>query len=297
MDKFTLAALLDEDRDMVLANIASDRALASAQAVLEKAIDRVMYRYVERCEDAAQRDSAQHILQAMKNTLPLMDAVGETRAWKKEYEAEGRKGLRMDVLTLVLLIAGALLVLASVIGMLIGGQTGGALAFLKVLLPTLLGGGCLFLSGLRASKPGKSKPDARVDMVRTEYLVDAEKAWHCLRGAMLQADGQLERIRQENVAHVQREAELAPVGGVPAAELELFAELLETAYSDQSDSGLESASAIRFFLHNAGIDIVDYAEGRDGWFEFLPAQHPGTIRPALVSEGKLLRKGLASSTR
>ena len=66
MDKLSLVALLDEDKEMVLANIARDRSLPSAQAALEKEIDRVMYRYVEACDDVAARDSAQHILQAMK---------------------------------------------------------------------------------------------------------------------------------------------------------------------------------------------------------------------------------------
>ena len=64
MEKLSLAALLDEDREMVLANIAADRSLPATQAALEKAIDRVMYRFAEACRDAALSDSAQHILQA-----------------------------------------------------------------------------------------------------------------------------------------------------------------------------------------------------------------------------------------
>ena len=43
MDKLTLTALLDEDREMVLANLKGDTALSAAQVTLEKAIDRVMY--------------------------------------------------------------------------------------------------------------------------------------------------------------------------------------------------------------------------------------------------------------
>ena len=39
MEQFTLVSLLDEDREMVMANLARDRALPAAQAVLEKAVD------------------------------------------------------------------------------------------------------------------------------------------------------------------------------------------------------------------------------------------------------------------
>ena len=53
MDKLSLVALLDEDKEMVLANLARDPSLTAAQATLEKAVDRVMYRYAEACGDEA----------------------------------------------------------------------------------------------------------------------------------------------------------------------------------------------------------------------------------------------------
>ena len=70
MDKLSLVALLDEDKEMVLASLARDPSISAAQATLEKAVDRVMYRYVETCGEEALATGAQHILQSMKNTLP-----------------------------------------------------------------------------------------------------------------------------------------------------------------------------------------------------------------------------------
>ena len=84
---------------------------------------------------------------------------------------------------------------------------------------------------------------------------------------------------------------------MPAAALELFSELLESAYAAGSDSGREQAEAIRFYLHRSGIEVCDYVAGRESWFEFLPAGGVGTIRPALVTEGRLLKKGLAAAAR
>ena len=34
-----------------------------------------------------------------------------------------------------------------------------------------------------------------------------------------------------------------------------------------------------------------------GWFDMMPAFSGGTIRPALVADGKLLKKGMASAGR
>ena len=294
MNNPSLAALLDDDREMIIAGLNRDRSLPAAQASLEKAVDRVMYRYTEQAESEQLRDSAQHILQAMKNALPMIDAVGEARAWKREMPQANKRGLRMTLWSSMLLLLGALLVIASVLAVMISGKFTGALTFVKALLPVVLGCGALFWAGVLATRQKKKKKDEAEEDVRTEYLVDPEKAFHVLRGAMLLADGQLERIREESAAEAQRQAESRPGGSVSGEALNLFAELLEAACAAGDDAARESASAIRFYLHNAGIDAVDYAEGREAFFEFLPADRPGTLRPALVSGGKLLKKGMAA---
>ena len=294
MDKLSLAALLDADREMVMASLAGDPSLPAAQATLEKAVDRVMYRYVEACDDGALQDSAQHILQAMKNTLPVMDTVGEARTWNRQAQPQ-KAGLSFSPMAVALLVGGLVLVIAAVLGVLISGRFSGALAFIKSMLPALLGCGALFWGGVCTARPGgRRKTGTLPEDVRTEYLVDADKAWHCLRGAMLQADGQLDRIRERNALARQQASKGAAGGKLDPAALELFAELLETAYAADDEGARESASAIRFYLHNAGVDVVDYAPGKESWFEFLPASKPGTIRPALAGQGKLIRKGLAS---
>lgn len=295
MDKLSLVALLDEDREMVLANLARDPSLPAAQQALEKAIDRVMYRYSEACGDAALRDSAQQILQAMKNTLPVMDAVGEARTWNRQVRSE-KSGLTFGPMAVASLVGGAVLVIAAVLGMLISGRFSGALAFVKAMLPAVLGCGALFWAGVCAARPRKGRDAQQApEDVRTEFLADGEKCWHCLRGAMLQADGQLQRIGEANAVAKQQASQTAVgIGKLDPKALDLFAELLETAYAAGDEGARESASAIRFYLHNAGVDVVDYAPGRESWFEFLPASGAGTMRPALASEGRLVKKGLAS---
>lgn len=294
MDKLSLTALMDEDREMVLAGLRADPALPAAQATLERGIDRVMYRYVEGCGDAALRDSAQHILQAMKNTLPVMDIVGDARAWKKEAATSKRPSLRPA--TLCLLLAGAVLVFGAVVGVMIGGRIVGILSFIEALLPTALGCAALYFAGVQSTRPAKRRGgDQPEGDTRVEFLADAEKAFHRLRGAMLLADGQLERIGEERA--VAQKDEAAGENALDPKALELFAELLETTYASADYGAREAASAIRFYLHSVGVDVVDCEPGHESWFEFLPAAKSGTIRPALTCEGKLLKKGLASAKR
>ncbi len=294
MDKLSLVALLDEDKEMVLAGLARDPSISAAQATLEKAVDRVMYRYAEACGDEALANSGQHILQAMKNTLPVMDTVGEARTWNRQAQAQ-KSGLSFTAMSIALLVGGLVLVIAAVLGMLISGRFSGALAFVKAMLPAGLGSAALFFAGVQAARPrDRRRASEGTEDVRTEFLVDAGKAWHCLRGAMLQADGQLERIREASAVAKQQASRTAVGGKVDPKALDLFAELLETAYAANDDGARESVAAIRFYLHGAGVDVVDYTPGKESWFEFLPASRAGTMRPALAGEGKLIKKGLAS---
>ena len=295
MDKLSLAALLDDDREMILSNLARDRSLPAAQATLEKAVDRVMYRYTEAAESASMRDGAQYILQSMKNALPLIDAVGEARNWKKELPKGGKTGLNFGPMQAFFVTLGTLLILASVLAVMFAGHLGGVMAFVKALVPTVVGCGMLLWAGVSMGKPKKQrqKPGEDGGDTRTEFLVDADKAYHVLRGAMLQADGQLDRLREELALDRQTRTEDAPGALISTDTLELLSQLLEAAYAAHDDAARESAAAIRFYLHNAQVDVVDYEPGRESWFEFLPAE-PGTLRPALVCGGKLLKKGMAA---
>ena len=95
------------------------------------------------------------------------------------------------------------------------------------------------------------------------------------------------------------------------AELELLSRLLEDAYGrrGEDEQAEEEISQIRFYLHRKGIEAVDWtgdterqngtegggAGGRGGWFDMMPAFESGTLRPALVFDGRLLKKGMASA--
>lgn len=291
MENATLLELLESDREMILASLNRDRSPAAAQAALEKALDRVSLRYAEQCDDPAARDAAQVILRAIRSALPLVDSVGEVRRWQKTAPTPAARRVRPAALGLM--AVGVVLELAVMLGLLItGGRLTGAVAFIEALLPAALGMAALYWAGLKQGRPDKKK-DAAPDL-RDEFLIDADRVWHHLRGMMLLADSAVESARSRAAVDQQRQA-AAGQGPLDKAQAELFAGLLEHCYAQGDADTREMAEGIRFYLHGLGVEAADYVKGREAWFEFLPARKAGTIRPALLIDDKLIKKGLASN--
>lgn len=290
MDDITLLQLLEADGEMILAALNRDRSPAAAQEALEKALDRVSLRFAEQCGDAAVRGVAQAQLRAIRSALPLIDSVGEVRRWQRSAEKPVTR--RMKPVSMGLLAVGAVLELSVMLGLMItGGRLTGAVAFIEALVPALLGMAALFWAGVRCGRPEKAP--AQAPEVREEFLVDPERVWHHLKGMLLLADSAVDSARGESAAQLNKRA-AAGQDSLNAEQLELFAELLENGYAQDTPDGREMVENMRYYLHGEGIDVVDLTPGRESWFEFLPAQKPGTIRPALACGDKLLKKGLAA---
>lgn len=291
MENYTLLGLLESDREMILAALNRDRSPQAAQATLEKALDRIALRYAEQSPDSASRDAAQFILRTLKSALPLVDSVGEVRRWQKTPDQPAKR--RMKPAAMGLLALGAVLELAVMLGLLItGGRIFGAVAFIEALLPAILGMAALFWAGVQYGSPGKKRTES--PEVRDEFFVDADKVWHQLHGMLLLADSAVESARSRSAIEKQQKAAAAS-GPLDRAQTELFAGLLENVYAQNSPDVRELSENLRFYLHGAGVEVVDYEVGRENWFEFLPAQKKGTIRPALTANGKLVKKGLAAN--
>ena len=292
MENVHLRELLESDREAILAALARDRSPAAAQAAMEKALERVLYRYGEECGDARLSLSAQDSLQALRGALPLMGAVSEARAWKRDTAAPKR---RPRPAAWALLALGAVLAVAAFLA---GAMLSGPLARLQTILPAAFGSACLFFAGYLMAKPRKEKKTDE-PAARTEFLVDPEAVWSCLLGVMTIADHGLEASAAQTAAEREAASALSPDGPIPADELDLFATLLENACARLAMPGggdaRETISAIRFYLHRRGVEAVDYVPERAAWFELLPAQREGTLRPALVCDGRVLKKGLASA--
>ena len=82
------------------------------------------------------------------------------------------------------------------------------------------------------------------------------------------------------------------------AEIETFTAILESAYALMDQEGAEDAreiiANIRFYLHSAGYELQDYNGANRQAFELLPGSGQRTIRPAVMREGKTVKKGAAT---
>jgi hypothetical protein len=143
-----------------------------------------------------------------------------------------------------------------------------------------------------AARKGISLEDAKKKL---EILTDPQSIWHTLTGAVLIADNQIKEASEFSAkASGKQKIDFS----LTKDETELFSSLLEAAYArrnaaDGSDSE-ELISDINYYLHTRGVETEDCSKENEKRFELLPARRSGTIRPALVSNGKLLKKGLAS---
>lgn len=285
----TLLGLMEADREALLSALRQDRTPAAAQQVLEKALDRALLRYTEARPDAAGRRAAQLTVSALKSALPLMDSVGEVRRWSRTAGAAPDRG--MKTVSLGLLGASGALILATLMGLILaGGRLNGPVALIEALIPAALGIGAAYWAGLKQGRP--DKPAQAPADLREEFLIDPERLWRNLHGMLLLADDLLDRARAESEA--ESRAEVSPAAALDRRQAELFSTLLETTYARNDADAREMTEAMRFYLHGQGVDLADFTPGREAWFEFLPADKSGTLRPALISGDRVVRKGLAA---
>ena len=254
----SLAAFLEQDKDMVMAQLSADRTQENAVRVLEKETDRLMYR--AGAFDARKAPAAQGMLQVLKSALPLTAAVSEAQTWEKSAKKDAGKGsVRPPALSVVCGIAGILCVIAGLIG------------------------------------PGAFSGFTRIFQV----LWTAAGCWHILQGTLLGADHSLETAR-ELFAGAASEGSRDASGSLKKADLQFFCELLENAYAlrrqfPQDAAIAEQVESIRYYLHERGIETVDYSRQDGKWFELLPGDDEAvTIRPAFLQDSVVVMRGIAS---
>ena len=79
------------------------------------------------------------------------------------------------------------------------------------------------------------------------------------------------------------------------ALLSMIGVLLEAKASGRADMAVRSLDEAQQYLRQMGMEPVDYSADQSAYFDLLPTLgEPRTLRPALLKEGKLLRRGVAA---
>lgn len=84
-------------------------------------------------------------------------------------------------------------------------------------------------------------------------------------------------------------------GTVDDAMLDLLVALMEAKASGRDEMAMRSLSLAEEYLRMLGVEAVSYAPEHDAMFDRLPTVGAvRTVRPALVKDGKVLRRGVAA---
>ncbi len=283
--------LLEKDKENLLTELAASPGAGKAIRIFENELDKILMIYNEQCSNESERDAAAYMMQSIRLSLPLIDSAGETKIWESEASEKRSGGFRP--IMILLLAAGAVLCFLGLIPLLdLLSDAGKDVDLLRLAGFELGGLAAALCSGLlaRRSAPKKAKRSRRI-----ETHVDPGKLYRSFRNAILSVDQNLEEIRS-----MQRWDERDRAGSIDghkasSSELDLFSDLLAASYSQDPDYALEKIEDIRYYLHRQQIETVDYSQETAQFFDLMPGQYAGTIRPALVADGTLLRKGVASA--
>lgn len=287
---------LEADREQLMSGLVSAGTPEQAQRVVEKEFDRLLLRYNEECTVERVRDTARFMLQAAKMMVPLLDAAGETKVWSGSSGGSGREN-RMDRKVIACLAGGAVFLVGAILGLAVSAGEGlNLLALLGSIPAGILAGILLFVAGRLSTVPGGAAKSAPGEQ-QVEIRVDPEKVFSCMRALVLSVDKSLKET-EEAVNYEKSRLSPAEGNGLTPEEADLFSGIMENAYSrvqeDPGDSAArEIISSVRYYLHRRQVETVEFGGGKREWFELLPGRKEMTLRPALVRDGALIRKGLA----
>ena len=298
-----ITELLEQDKQRIRAAFAEADTEEKMQGALEKEWDRLKYRYLEGTESAALRIAASGMIETAKAAGSFVDSDGEAQIWERTASGgsvpsgkgkkadEKKKGSAAGVFGAILLLAGILC-------------AGGAAFLLWLKMPDLIrqqfaqaalalaGGGLLavFLAGILLNHKSKKEYEPQREV---RIRPDADKCFRAMRTTALMIDRQLADTAEEE-KKLERERRESALGAISKEEIELYSELMTAAYSGDAEYTMDVMADVRHFLHKKNIEAVDYDKEHENWFDLMPSEKSGTIRPALASDGKLLKKGLAA---
>ena len=285
--------LLEKDRENLLTELAAAKAAEKAVIILENELDKLLMTYNEQCGSERERDAAAYMMQSVRLSLPLIDSAGETKIWETGNTVKS-KGC-VNPLGFLLMAAAIVLCGIGIVPLVDAlNDLSKEIDFLKLAGWELGAIAAAVCGGLLVRRAGPKQPK-RIQHAETQ--IDPAKIYRSFRNAMLAVDQNLEEIRSMERWDKRDEAGLIEGRQASSEELDLFSDLLAASYSGDPEYALEKIDDIKYYLHKQQIEAVEYSEDTAQFFDMMPGQQAKTIRPALVADGSLLRKGIASSGR
>ena len=120
---------------------------------------------------------------------------------------------------------------------------------------------------------------------------DAQALMRCLRQLCQTAD-----ICVSDLILLEKDAGMARLSGTADdAMLDLLTALMEAKASGRDELAMRSLSQAEQYLHMLGVELIRYDAQHAQLFDILPTMGESrTIRPAMMKDGRLLRRGVAA---
>ena len=291
--------LLDKDKSNLITELSNAAIPEKAIKVLENETDKLVLRFNEQCDSERERETAAYLMQAVRLSLPLIDSTGTTKVWEHDKEQKKAKSSsdKISVPSALLMFAGIILCIYAMFPMIIAGMEASEPATTRELVIRMIA----VFGGLAAGIVGgllvRRGPVRTAKEQQVEIHVDADKLYRYYRTVILSVDQSLDEVGARERWDKREQA--GNIDGRPATtpELDLFSDLLAASYSGDPEYALEKIEAIKYYLHRQQIEVVDYSDSTKQFFDTMPGSKAGTIRPAMVADGNLLKKGLASTRK
>lgn len=288
-----LTELLEKDKDHLLTELSAAGTVEKFVGILEKEIDKLLLTHNDAATTDAERNAAAHMLQAVRLSLPFIDSLGKTKVYE-QGGSDGKSKGKISFTVILLIAAGIALCVFGLIPLVMIGisnsDAAGRNDFIIRGIAVIMGIAALFLAGTMQGRPGTS----RKKEYHVEQKTDADKIYRNFRTVMISVDQSLDEVRLSERQALREQAGKIEGRDASSAEIELFSDLLAASYSGDPEFALEKIAGIKYYLYRQQIEVVDYSEENANFFDIMPGASAGTIRPALVADGALLKKGLAS---
>ena len=287
----TMQSLLEKDKERFLNEI---NGLRSAETLIKKVdaeLGRLLFLYNEKEESDSVKTAAYSIMQSLRASASLVDSVKEAKLYSYTALNEEKEQKKISPKMWIFLGIGLGCGAAAIILMLMSTRAVQLVInlplFAALIAAALV---CIFLAGLTAHSRTK-KPKSEIN---AEIEYDGDKIYRHLYSCILTADRMLEEIRTQETIE-KRESLESGKKDIDPHEISLLAQLLEDAYAQRdNDFSAEVIQHIKYYLHNRNIDVLD--EGDHAWFDSLPGEG-GTVRPAIVMDQTVLKKGLVAGAK
>ena len=258
-------------RDDLRSRLSLCRTLEESCAAAEKAIEGIAANLAKNESSAADRQKAGAVLALCKNAPRLIyscTARGELVLNQSKESFTGKAVSKLPLAGLGILLCVAAFEFLS----------GRIIPAVLTLIGAGLAAGSKGLLALTPAAEARGIPVCEADKM-TAALADL-----CRAADVCLLD--LDTIEKENALRLESRAD--------EALLSYFGELLEAEASGRQDLAQRSLEGAKDYLSVLGIESLDYNDKNAVYFDVLPTLgEEKTLRPALLKDGRLLRRGVA----